>query len=45
MVESFSHVILTDPADLPMVISAVGESGPVGLDIETTGLDPSTTCS
>jgi DNA polymerase-1 len=42
MGESFSHVLVTDPADLPMVISAVGESGPIGLDTETTGLDPRT---
>jgi ribonuclease D len=42
MGESLSHVLVTDPADLPMVISAVAESGPVGLDIETTGLDSRT---
>jgi hypothetical protein len=42
MGESLSHVLVTDPADLPMVISAIGESGPVGLDTETTGLDPRT---
>jgi hypothetical protein len=38
MGESFSHVIVTDPADLTMVTFAVGESGPIGLDTETTGL-------
>jgi hypothetical protein len=34
------HVLVTDPADLPMVATAVGESAVVGLDTETTGLDP-----
>src|SRR5262245_46744325 len=33
-------VVVTDPADLAMVAAAAGESGLVGLDCETTGLDP-----
>jgi DNA polymerase-1 len=37
-----AFVLVTDPADLPMVASAVGESSVVGLDCETTGLDPRT---
>jgi DNA polymerase I-like protein with 3'-5' exonuclease and polymerase domains len=36
---SASHVLVSDPADLPMVVAAVGESAVVGLDVETTGLD------
>jgi DNA polymerase I-like protein with 3'-5' exonuclease and polymerase domains len=35
-------VNITDPAQLPAVASAVGDSTLVGLDIETTGLNPRT---
>lgn len=35
-------VLVTDPADLPMVVMAVGESAVVGLDTETTGLNART---
>jgi hypothetical protein len=35
-----TYTLVTDSADLPMVIQAVQESSLVGLDIETTGLDP-----
>jgi DNA polymerase-1 len=35
---SFEYV--TDPADLPKVATAIGESSLVGLDTETTGLNP-----
>jgi DNA polymerase-1 len=31
---------VADPAGLPMVVTAVGKSAVVGLDTETTGLDP-----
>jgi DNA polymerase-1 len=37
---SAPYVLVTDPADLPMVATAVDESALVGLDCETTGLDP-----
>jgi DNA polymerase-1 len=39
---SAPYVLVTDPAELPMVATAVGESAVVGLDTETTGLDPQT---
>jgi ribonuclease D len=42
MGESLFHLLIANPANLQMVISAIGESGPIGLDIETTGLDPRT---
>jgi DNA polymerase-1 len=35
---------VTDPAGLEMAATAIEESGPVGLDIETTGLNPRTDC-
>jgi DNA polymerase-1 len=35
-----SYVLVTDPAELAMVAAAVSESALVGLDTETTGLDP-----
>ena len=35
-----SFVLVNDSAKLPGIITAVGESASVGLDIETTGLDP-----
>jgi DNA polymerase-1 len=34
------YVLVTDPAELAMVAAAVSESALVGLDTETTGLDP-----
>jgi DNA polymerase I-like protein with 3'-5' exonuclease and polymerase domains len=37
-----SYILIRDVADLSMVVSAVSESGVVGLDIETTGLNPRT---
>src|SRR5262245_5127404 len=40
MARSAPYVLVTDPADLPMVVMAVGETAAVGLDTETTGLDP-----
>jgi DNA polymerase-1 len=36
------YVLVADPADLPMIAAAAGESVLVGLDTETTGLDPAT---
>jgi DNA polymerase I-like protein with 3'-5' exonuclease and polymerase domains len=35
-----SYVLVTAQTDVPMVARAVGESALVGLDTETTGLDP-----
>jgi DNA polymerase-1 len=35
-----TYVLVTDPDGLPMVVTAVGKSAVVGLDTETTGLDP-----
>jgi DNA polymerase-1 len=37
---SAQHVLVTDLADLPMVVTALGTAAVVGLDTETTGLDP-----
>jgi DNA polymerase I-like protein with 3'-5' exonuclease and polymerase domains len=39
---SGAFAVVTDPADLTAVGSAVEESARVGLDLETTGLDPRT---
>jgi DNA polymerase I-like protein with 3'-5' exonuclease and polymerase domains len=39
---SVSYVLVTAQTDVPMVVTAVGESSLVGLDTETTGLDPRT---
>jgi DNA polymerase-1 len=36
------HTLVTQAADLPMVIQAAAESSVVGLDLETTGLSPQT---
>src|SRR5262249_36835074 len=36
------YVLVTDPALLPMVASAVEQTALVGLDIETSGLNPRT---
>jgi DNA polymerase I-like protein with 3'-5' exonuclease and polymerase domains len=36
------YVLVADRADLPMVAAAAGESALIGLDTETTGLDPAT---
>jgi DNA polymerase-1 len=35
-----TYVLVTQPADLAMVATAVEQSAHVGLDVETTGLDP-----
>ncbi len=40
MAPPLPYVLVTFPADLPMVVTAVGESALVGLDVETTSLDP-----
>jgi DNA polymerase-1 len=37
-----ARVLIADAADLPLVATAIGESSVVGLDTETTGLDPRT---
>jgi DNA polymerase I-like protein with 3'-5' exonuclease and polymerase domains len=34
------YQLVTDPAGLAMVAAALGDGGRVGLDLETTGLDP-----
>src|SRR5207248_1019983 len=38
--DAVEYVSVTDPADLPVVAAAVAGSSLVGLDLETTGLDP-----
>jgi uncharacterized protein YprB with RNaseH-like and TPR domain len=38
--ESTAYCLITDPSQLPAVQQALDESTMVGLDLETTGLDP-----
>jgi DNA polymerase-1 len=41
-IDTAPYTLIANPADLAMVVTAVGESALVGLDTETTGLDPRT---
>src|SRR3954468_24327726 len=40
MADALHYVLVADPADLPMVATAVEQTALVGLDTETTALDP-----